>query len=151
MKRISKGDSQATATATASEWTKLEGLVKENPQPPAERVCAEIAKILQVQHTEVALLRLEKDLLKFAFPAELCAAGSIPLSSSAVAARTAVTKTSLLSNNFMKVKHASLFETVKLSNAEGAEPVESGVIQKLMSVPILNQDELHGTGRCRRP
>ena len=63
---------------------------------------------------EVALLRLENGLLKFLFPTELTTAGSIPISSStAVAAHTAVTKKVELFNNFTRVKHASIFETIK--------------------------------------
>ena len=37
----------------------------------------------------------------------------------------------------MKVKHASIFESVKLSTADG-EQAEQNTIQKLMSAPILD-------------
>jgi hypothetical protein len=54
-----------------------------------ESICACVAKIFQVKVTEVALLELGGSMLNFLHPAELKTAGAIPLSSSAVAARTA--------------------------------------------------------------
>ena len=79
-----------------------------------------LSKIIHVGQHEVALLRVESNQLKFLFPDELKTAGSIPLSSqSAVAARTAVNRKVELFNNFAKVKHASIFETVKLGTTDG--------------------------------
>ena len=52
-----------------------------------ESICACVAKIFHVKETEVALLELGGSLLNFLYPAELKTAGTIPLSSSAVAAR----------------------------------------------------------------
>jgi GAF domain-containing protein len=63
-------------------------------------------------------------------------AGAIPLSSSAVAARTARTKQAELFNGFTQVKHFSVFELVKL----GDTGLDDQVIQKLMSAPILNNN-----------
>jgi len=45
-----------------------------------------------------------------------------------------------LFNTFAKVKHARVFESVKLAAAEGEEHSEQGAIQKLMSAPILNPE-----------
>lgn len=115
----------------------LAKLVSESPT--AESACEKIATILRVERTEVALLRIEKGTLHFVYPAELRAAGVIPMSSSAVAARTASTRTSFLSNSFAKVKHASLFECVKLG-APGEQVSEQPPIQKIMSVPITGAD-----------
>jgi len=53
-----------------------------------------------------------------------------------VAARTARTRKSDLFNTFTRVKHSSVFEVVKL----GATSEDTEVIQKLMTVPILNSD-----------
>ena len=86
--------------------------------PSSENVCQKLARILFVRRSEVALLRLEKGSLRFIFPVELRSAGVLPLMGSAVAARTAATRTPLLSNSFMRVKHASLFEAVRLSGEE---------------------------------
>jgi hypothetical protein len=140
---MKQGSGRGTGTKMAevpADLTKLERLLQQAPVPTPDRVCAEIARILRVQHTEVALLRMEKEVLKFLFPSELRAAGSIPLSSSAVAARTAVTKTSVLSNTFVKVKHVSLFETVRLGLGENNNSQEPAPIQKLMSVPVQDAD-----------
>ncbi|MGD1082599.1 MAG: GAF domain-containing protein [Candidatus Sulfotelmatobacter sp.] len=98
-------------------------------------ICACVAKIFHVKETEVALLELRGSLLSFLYPAELKTAGAIPLSSSAVAARTARTKQPELFNSFTQVKHASIFELVKL----GDTGLDAQVIQKLMSAPVLTR------------
>jgi hypothetical protein len=104
--------------------------------PSSESVCLKLAKILGVRRSEVALLRLEKGSLRFIFPPELRSAGVLPLSGSAVAARTAATRTSFLSNTFMRVKHVSLFEAVKLGAEVEDRSLEQMPIQKIMSVPV---------------
>src|SRR5580692_4774569 len=98
-----------------------------------------LAKIFRVQYTEVALLRLESGLLRFVFPEHLRTTGAIPLSSKAVAAHTALSKKAEIFNNFARVKHASIFETIKPSSDASEEAVAPSPIQKLMSVPIMNQ------------
>src|ERR1039458_7228837 len=98
-----------------------------------ESICGCVAKIFHVSETEVALLELGGSLLNFLYPAELKTAGAIPLSSSAVAARTARTKQAELFNGFTQVKHFSVFELVKL----GDSGLDEQVIQKLMSAPVL--------------
>jgi hypothetical protein len=112
----------------------LEKMLDESPSP--DRVSAKLAQILDVARNEVAVLRLEKGSLRFVFPPELRAAGMIPVSSSAVAARTAATGTSLLSNSFARVKHVSLFESVKLGAKDDNQASERMPIQKIMSVPV---------------
>jgi hypothetical protein len=112
----------------------LEKMVSESPSP--ERVSGKLAQILNVSRNEVAVLRVEKGSLRFVYPPELRAAGVIPMSSSAVAARTVATGTSLLSNSFARVKHASLFESVKLGALGDNPSSEQMPIQKIMSVPI---------------
>jgi hypothetical protein len=97
-----------------------------------------LAKVFHVQSTEVALLRLDNGLLRFMFPDHLRTTGAIPLSSKAVAAHTALSKKAEIFNNFAKVKHASIFETIKPgADSEEAAPAP---IQRLMSVPILDPD-----------
>jgi GAF domain-containing protein len=103
-------------------------------------LCMVLAKIFRVQYTEVALLRLEGGLLRFIFPEYLRTTGAIPLSSKAVAAHTALSKKAEIFNNFARVKHASIFETIKPSSDASDEAVAPSPIQKLMSVPIMNQD-----------
>lgn len=103
-----------------------------------DRVCAELAAIFGVRATEVGLLRVLDQTLLFVFPAELQSAGLIPLSSSAVAARTAVGKIPEVFNQFANVPHHTFFETVKLREKEPAESNQQ-TIQKLMSAPILDE------------
>jgi hypothetical protein len=107
-----------------------------SPENTAASICATVAKIFSVRETEVALLELTGTLLNFVYPAELKTAGAIPLSSSAVAARTARTKEPELSNGFTQVTHFSIFELVKLGNTG----LDAQVIQKLMSAPVLARD-----------
>ena len=83
------------------------------------QVCSVLARMFQVQQTEVALLRLDRGLLQFIYPEELRTAGSIPISSTSIAAHTAISKKSEIFNNFARVKHASVFETVKLGATGG--------------------------------
>ena len=99
-----------------------------------------LARVFKVQHAEVALLRLEGGLLKFVFPEHLRTTGAIPLSSKAVAAHTALSKKAEIFNNFARVKHASIFETIKPVGVEVEEPAQPTPIQKLMSVPILDHN-----------
>jgi len=115
----------------------LERILPESPS--AERACVKLARILGVHRHEIALLRREKNSLRFVFPPELRAAGVLPLSGSAVAARTAATRTSLLSNGFSRVRHVSLFESVKLGDAED-ESSQQMPIQKIMSVPLVSPE-----------
>src|SRR5579864_9008205 len=105
-------------------------------------LCTVLAKIFRVQYTEVALLRLEEGLLRFVFPEHLRTSGAIPLSSKAVAAHTALSKKAEIFNNFARVKHASIFETVKPSANASDEVAPPAPIQKLMSVPIMDQDSV---------
>jgi hypothetical protein len=97
-----------------------------------------LAKVFKVQYAEVALLRLEGGLLKFLFPEHLRTTGAIPISSKAVAAHTALSKKAEIYNNYARVKHASIFETIKAVGSEADEPAQPAPIQKLMSVPILD-------------
>ena len=115
-----------------------------------DRICAELARLFGVRCTEVGILRLEGELLKFLYPAELQSAGCIPISSSATAARTAVTKRAGLYNNFANVPHRTVFELVKLKDPE-LKTDEHQRIQKLMSAPILGgQDEVLGVMQVSR-
>jgi hypothetical protein len=98
-----------------------------------------LAKVFRVQYAEVALLKLEGGLLKFIFPEHLRTTGAIPISSKAVAAHTALSKKAEIFNNFARVKHASIFETIKPAGVEDdAVVAPPAPIQKLMSVPILD-------------
>jgi len=103
----------------------------------AADVCAEIASIFRVRTTEVGLLQLRNGALTFVFPGELGAVGSIPLSSSAIAARTAQNRNAEIFNRFADVKHHTVFERIKIPN-EGTG--ECQIIQKLMSAAVIGGD-----------
>ena len=108
------------------------------PGVTALDLCMVLAKIFHVQYNEVALLRLEGGLLRFIFPEHLRTTGAIPISSKTVAAHTALSKKPEIFNNFARVKHASIFETIKPENGSD-EPAAPSPIQKLMSVPIIDR------------
>lgn len=118
---------------------RLQGLSQQRFAAP-EQLCSALAQVFGVRRDEVALLRLQGRMLHFVFPAELRAAGAIPLSSSAVAARTASTRKAELFNSFVRVKHSSVFEMVKLGSQDSAPDPDVRVIQKLMSAPVLAKD-----------
>src|SRR5450631_3235591 len=132
----STGNQGSAAKAARVSVSALESMLAESPS--SDRVCLKLAQILWVRRNEVALLRLDKGSLRFIFPPELRPAGVLPLTGSAVAARTAATRSPLLSNTFMRVKHASLFEAVKLGAEADEEDRSHGQmpIQKIMSVPV---------------
>jgi len=141
--------SQAAAKTAKMEMGELEGMLTDSPT--SEKVCLKLARILSVQRSEIALFRLEKGSLRFIFPVELRSAGVLPLSGTAVAARTAATHTPLLSNAFMRVRHASLFEAVRLSKGEDDRGMDQMPIQKIMSVPIASADgTVHGVVQVSR-
>ncbi len=137
---MSSANSQGVGTKAAkTTLADLEHLVSEAPS--TERACAKLAQILHVRRSEIALMRLEKRSLRFIYPAELRSAGELPLTGSAVAARTAATRTPLMSNTFMRVKHVSLFEAVRLTGEEEDDKnMEQMPIQKIMSVPVMSAD-----------
>lgn len=103
-----------------------------------EQLCMELARVFRVRAQEVALLKVDRLMLKFLHPAELRAAGAIPLSSSAVAARTANNKRAEYFNNFVTVQHSSVFESVKfpVSDIPNSE-MDPLIIQKMMTVPVF--------------
>jgi transcriptional regulator with GAF, ATPase, and Fis domain len=145
------GNQGSAAKAAKASLSDLEKMLSDSPS--SDRACLKLAQILHVRRSEVALLRLEKGSLRFVFPQELRSAGVLPLSGSAVAARTASTRTPLLSNTFMRVKHVSLFEAVKLGTAATEEEErgqEQMPIQKIMSVPVMNSGNVVGVIQISR-
>jgi hypothetical protein len=116
----------------------LLGSVLEENLTPLE-VSTLLAKVFRVQQAEVALLRLEGGLLRFIFPEHLRTTGAIPISGKAIAAHTALSKKPEIFNNFARVKHASIFETIKPLRDDEDIPGPPAPIQKLMSVPILDR------------
>src|SRR6202795_2508053 len=130
----STGKQGAAAKAAKAHIGELESMISESPS--SDRACLKLAQILNVRRTEVALMRIDKGSLRFVYPPELRSAGVLPLSGSAVAARTAATRAPLLSNAFMRVKHVALFEAVKVGAEVEDRSQEQLPIQKIMSVPV---------------
>lgn len=130
-----------TALAPARDRDAMERRFAQLSTP--DQCCVELSRIFRVLPNEVALLRLENGLLKFLCPLELTTAGSIPISSSnAVAAHTAVTKKFELFNNFSRVKHASIFESIKPGEGKGeGGELRPATIHKLMSAPVLDKSD----------
>ena len=136
MKPPKQNSREGSATAAAQALRKIEDLAQGKATP--EQFCRELSRTFQVQPTEVGLLRVEGGRLQFLFPVALKAAGSIPVSSiSAVAAHTAVSRKAECYNSFANVKHASIFESVKLGQSEDRTPLEKP-IQRMMSAPVLD-------------
>jgi GAF domain len=121
-------------------FEELQSLLDVDPPTPAA-ICDAIAKIFEVRSTEVGLLLVDGEFLKFLFPVELQAAGVIPLSSSAVAARSAAAKQAVLFNRFPHVPHHTVFEQIKLNDAKPLAELPDP-IQKLMSAPVMGEDGL---------
>jgi hypothetical protein len=138
MSRNSQSSNPTKNAGFVHDLSPLEHLMDQDVTP--RQVCGVLAKMFQVQQTEVALLRLDRGLLQFIYPDELRTAGSIPISSSSIAAHTAISKKSEIFNNFARVKHASIFETVKLGASEGVDTSEPLPIQKLMSAPVVDEN-----------
>ena len=136
-KRASGKDGSGAAAAPARDLGALERRLAQAGTP--DQCCVELGKIFGVRPNEVALLRLENGLLNFLCPFELTTAGAIPISSStAVASHTVVTRKTELFNNFTRVKHASIFESIKPASEKGEE-LHPATIHKLMTAPILDK------------
>jgi len=133
------------SSQNATDLAPLKSLVSHNANPA--EVCSELARLFSVRETEVAMLQVKRSFLEFVYPPELKTGGSIPLSSSAVAAQTAREKKPEIFNTFTRVKHASIFEVVKLG--EQAD-LSDQVIQKLMSAPIVADGKSVGVVQISR-
>jgi hypothetical protein len=110
-------------------------------------IAERIAKHIGVKHDEVALMGLSTRWrhLHFLVPESLKHVGFIPLSSTtAVAAKTARESRPEIINNFSSVRHATVFEGVKI----GGETSE--IIQKMISAPILCGDKVVGVIQISR-
>jgi GAF domain len=114
---------------------------------PIASVAERIAKSLGLKNDEVAILGLSTRWkhLYFMAPLALKNVGYIPLSSnSALAARTARERRPEIVNNFAVVRHASVFEGVKIGSEIGE------AIQKIISAPILADGRVVGVIQTSR-
>jgi GAF domain-containing protein len=106
------------------------------------------ARLFGVTEQEIAILQAHGEALRFIVPEKLRAVGTIPLTASttSIAARTAVNKKPELQNQVANTRHASVFEAVKLD----PKAPSKGPIQKLMSVPIMKDQECLGVIQVSR-
>jgi hypothetical protein len=127
----------SASTEVAGGLEKLEDTIAAD-SCTVEQICYELSRFFHVRKQEVALLQVQRSMLRFLYPQELSSAGSIPVSSSAVAARTASSRRADYFNNFVTVQHSGIFETVRMKGSEVPNTeVDPLIIQKLMSAPVI--------------
>ena len=125
----------------------LDGDDASTGHPSLSAIAAKIAKIIGVRDEEVAILAVSSRWkhLHFLVPEALKNVGFIPLSSnSALAAKTVRESRPEIDNNFSAVRHAVVFENIKLSG-ESLDP-----IQKIVSAPILFDSRVVGVIQVSR-
>src|SRR6266545_1082127 len=132
---VEVGPQEFRRSPTLTNWEMFEQVVKRQNCTPDE-IATELARVFRMRYDEIAILQIHGKYLKFLCPFQLKHAGAIPLSSAAVAARTANTRLPELFNDFVRVQHLSVFEVISAKTASG-----SHVIQKLMTAPIIDGQE----------
>lgn len=104
-----------------------------------------LCRIFKVESNEVAMFSLDTrlDCFNFLWPQEMRKSGSIPFSANrSMVSTTAGERRGFLDNSFATTPHLFVFE---------AYAKKSPPIQKIMSVPMLNGDELRGVIQvCRK-
>jgi GAF domain-containing protein len=128
----------STTLSLVSELERLATALSAHEEPGATEkaltsISERIAKGIGVRADEVAIMGVSTRWkhLYFLAPVALKNVGYVPLSSnSALAARTARENRAEIVNNFAAVRHASVFEGVKI----GSESPDA--IQKIISAPI---------------
>lgn len=125
------------------------GLTPEN----TAKIASELSRSFGVHDDEVAILKLEKNQLKFMFPPQLSNVGMIPLShANSLAAKTANTKRPEAINNFAQMRHASVFESVPIESKTRTGKLERNAmpVQKVMSVPVIGAAGVAGVIQISR-
>jgi hypothetical protein len=141
----------STTLILVSELERIANTLSEDsggaPELSLASVAEKIAKSLGVKTDEVAILGLSRRWrhLHFLVPEALKNVGFIPLSSnSALAARTARENRADIENNFIAARHATVFESVKITG----DITEA--IQKIMSAPICADGKVVGVIQISR-
>jgi hypothetical protein len=149
--REPNGYPMTTSLSLASELERIANAIESDAiatsQISLTGIAERIAKNLGVRPDEIALLGVSTRWrhLHFLVPVSLKQVGFIPLSStSAIAARTARESRPDIINNFASVRHATVFEGLKI----GGESSE--LIQKMISAPILSGDKVVGVIQVSR-
>ena len=116
--------------------------------PIVAKLAGDIGKAFSVRPDEVAILATTPDdkFLRFLVPEKLQMIGTIPLNStSTMVSRTAREKRSEIINNFTTARHSTVFEAVPLDSKQRGDP-----IQKIMSVPVVNNNKVLGVLQVSR-
>src|SRR5271157_5994325 len=149
--RVPNGYLMTTSLSLVSELERIASAVESDAtalsQISLSGIAERIAKNLGVKRDEIALMGVSTRWrhLHFLVPESLKQVGFIPLSSTpAIAARTARESRPDIINNFASVRHATVFEGVKV----GGETSE--LIQKMISAPILSGDKVVGVIQISR-
>jgi hypothetical protein len=149
--RVPNGYPMTTSLSLVSELERIANAVQSDAASTSQislpGIAERIAKNLGVKPDEVALMGVSTRWrhLHFLVPESLKQVGFIPLSStSAIAAKTARESRPDIINNFASVRHATVFEGVKI----GGESSE--LIQKMISAPILSGDKVVGVIQVSR-
>jgi len=149
--RVPNGYRMTTSLSLASELERLANALDADASSASPislaGIAERIAKNLGVKTDEVAIMGVSARWrhLHFLVPESLKQVGFIPLSStSAIAAKTARESRPDIINNFAGVRHATVFEGVKI----GGET--SDIIQKMISAPILSGDKVVGVIQVSR-
>ncbi len=122
----------------------------------AGEIARQLAKVFGVHDDEVAIMKLDRGHLQFLYPPVLQNVGTIPLNTTgSVAAHVASSRKAEIRNNFAETRHASVFEAAankqKVTSDLGSSRHSTGIIHKLMSVPVLSGVELRGVIQvCRK-
>jgi hypothetical protein len=149
--REPNGYPMTTSLSLASELERIANAIESDATAKSQisltGIAHRIAKNLGVRPDEIALMGVSTRWrhLHFLVPEALKQVGFIPLSStSAIAARTARESRPDIINSFASVRHASVFEGVKIGGAS------SELIQKMISAPILSGDKVVGVIQVSR-
>jgi hypothetical protein len=148
---VPNGYSMTTSHSLVSELERLATALESDAEAMAQisltSIAHRIAKNVGVKPDEIALMGVSTRWrhLHFLVPESLKQVGFIPLSStSAIAAKTARESRPDIINNFAHIRHATVFEGVKI----GGESSE--LIQKMISAPILSGDKVVGVIQVSR-
>ncbi len=109
----------------------------------ADAIGREISQLMSVDLDEVAILKVERQHLRFVYPPKLMDVGTIPLTtSSSIAVRCALNRRPEISNSFAQARHTTIFEAVDLGTqsktfGDSAKPI----IQKMVTAPVVVQNK----------
>jgi GAF domain-containing protein len=118
-----------------------------SPMQKYEVIVALLASAFHIKNDEVAIFSYDssREVLVFVWPQSLKSVGSIPLNAHrCLVSKTAVEKKGVLDNSFASTPHLYMFEHFLSEKAKRVP------IQKIMSVPVIREDQLKGVVQVAR-